>query len=1185
MSRHLHLFSSLAVVVTLALATPGCNDTDLDAPAPPRLHVGATETALERIVLSGTAEPGAKVTVTREPAAPEALAPGLVADLYTAAFEAEVPLELGENVFTVHAVDAAGNRSAPSSITVTRVPPAPRGLTLTSAVSLIDADLAEVELLAQLAHHEPISLEGMEVQLRAVHEAEGIEERTATAKADAQGRARATLAGLSTTGRWTITAIASDDPSLSDSVTVLVTGGAPASLELSLEALGPDGQPTSGGAITVGPDATIHAKVIVRDAPENVLDVPIALFTDAPGALIAGNTLRGVTRAAAQPWRVLAVVNGAVTGEATFQVVPGDLASLELGAARALAYAGEPVALQVTAVDAWGNPLTDLPVSFDVEPPLDAAFTPPGATQTLTDQGVTDHIFKAYDLSEVEDAGYRFSITATAPGASASTTIEVRPGRAEGFRLVADPAGGGGLVPDLFFTSGCAQGASRCSTASVAAGQELTFAWSLADRWGNRTDGALQSFTDAPGAVVFDDPLTGTGTITQLTRAHATSWTLSTRVAGVNQPPLTRAFFVGAAAPAEMVVSTNPTVVAAGGTVQAFAAVRDVYGNPLACPANPDAALTLTSTPAAADATPLGCNDGTFSRTFTFAGSGGYTVEGKWLAGSVVGSAHVTVAGDSTAPTVGIANLLVDGVPCGAGVPTRCTVAPGALVEFDVEAADDSALAEVAYSVYFESAQTERARTVLLSGGQCNHTARFSFTVPSNTRPEQTALVARAGDLGGNVAHTPELLLDVSIGAVALGGRPLSVVTTDSQGLADPTDLVQLPNGDLIVANRTNSTLVRLPAGSRTLRPFGSHGWINDRLALDSSGRIYVGTPQQRTLRFSPDGSVQEMFVQGGFTTTGAMALTPPLPQRAFIRNLDTASDGNSVTVDSGPNAMTYEIDLNGSCTTSSGRICVPVASGESIAAALADAINGNLASRVSAIVESTSPAKRVGLVAKTAGEDSAISLSATGSLAVDPFAGGHDEELWLGRSALISDPLAPMPRFPLSGSLPWNSVTHGAFEYDGSVTLAVRDIWSVDRSSTTTDLVVYSSLFTNSRMLKAYRIRANPQGSSVDPYQDGNTIFRLSTGFQRIADLALSADGRCLLAADDGGPGKGRVWAIDVSDPTRSGVTAEQILDGLEKISGITLDNQGRLLVIDASARVIYRLGPASPLPAGSCF
>ncbi|MBS1153825.1 MAG: Bacterial Ig domain, partial [Myxococcaceae bacterium] len=427
--------------------------------------------------------------------------------------------------------------------------------------------------------------------------------------------------------------------------------------------------------------------------------------------------------------------------------------------------AGEQVALDVTMLDQYGNDFLDPAVSFEVTPPLPATANVGGV---MKPQGVLPQSqqFVAYELAGVVATGYTFSIKATSGTASAVAQLTVRPAPAVTFsKLSFDPTG---------------------TTATVPAGTDVKYLYEVQDAFGNVTTGPVQVFTNAPGAILIDDGITGSGTAARLVSAG--SYSLSFYIAGAGLKG-TLQLNVGVAAAAAIDVMASTTLLGPNADMQVFARVRDPFGNPIPCATATLADVTFTARSAAGTGvapTASACFNGAFQATYRFTAEGTYAIDGEYKPGTltppVKGTVFVTVLSfDNTPPTVDIPQAQVrrNGQPCAfSGTPASCTVQPGDFIEFTVAANDNKALSELAYTAFFSTAGgtgTLRARNVLIpANAALPFSQYFSFSVPNTTFFEDVNLSALAIDGAGNRATSSQLVLRVNFGT--FGGRVATVV-------------------------------------------------------------------------------------------------------------------------------------------------------------------------------------------------------------------------------------------------------------------------------------------------------------------------------------------------------------------------------------------------------------------------
>lgn len=347
----------IARAAALAAATasmmPACSEQDTTAPAPPVVDELASPTLDGEPLVTGTAEFGAVVTIRGG-----AETVTTTADPYTAAFKAHVPLVEGDNELSVTATDAAGNESQATTIAVTYiVPPGPPAS-------------IDIEGPATVRAGEPARFT---VTVRNVF-GNPIPDAPFTLSTDAPAGSTTFDVPATVTfcapGTWTVTAEAGDG-SLSASTAIDVTVGRPASLSLSTT--------PSPAVVTAG--ETVAYATDVRDSCGNETDDFVAMSTNAPGAVVAGGTVTGLTRAG--NWVLVAEVPSAGLVDTADIAVDADASTtvVALTLTSHAGFVGIPIGYSVAAVDGFGNPIDTAPV---VTVPTDPGATIDPATQTVT---------------------------------------------------------------------------------------------------------------------------------------------------------------------------------------------------------------------------------------------------------------------------------------------------------------------------------------------------------------------------------------------------------------------------------------------------------------------------------------------------------------------------------------------------------------------------------------------------------------------------------------------------------------------------------------------------------------------------------------------------------------------------------------------------------------------------------
>ncbi len=831
-------------------------------------------------------------------------------------------------------------------------------------------------------------------------------------------------------------------------------------------------------------------------------------------------------------------------------------ASIKLSLTTPLARAGELVGLTARVQDQYGNEMPDAPVTFESTPTLAQSFTIPGSMPAVTKgQGVLagTHQFVAFELSAVKAADYVFQLKATAGTVSDTQPVTIRPAPGHAFSTL--------------------HWAPMGTQLTIAAGQDAAYTYEVVDLYGNLTTGPVSAFTNAPGAIVVEDGVSGAGQVTRI--ATAGSWTTSFYIAGVGQKG-SLALSVGTAPAAFIDLVASATLTSPQTPVKLFARVRDAFGNPIECTAATAADVTFTTTGTATTGPTPGattCFNGAFQATVTFTAEDNYAVTATHQptgASATSSSVFITVLNfDNTPPQVSISGITVNGTPCAPASRTAgagCDVTNGDSVEFDVVATDNSALAQVAYNIFFESSQSLRTRTVFVAANQASATVHFRFGVNSNAI-ETAPLVAMAMDRAGNIMNSAAVNFFVNNG-FALGGRSLTLAVA-SPLLNRPADIALDSAGGLYVLNRGNAELLRVPAGGSA--QLVANNVFGEFLALAGSGageRLFVSDRFNGGVvrAFNPGTNTMGTWATYGGGNSQGLAVQGALPARGWV-DLTTSVDGDRLTLTQNAVAVVYELDSNASCTSAPpGLICVPfVASNGPVA--LAQAINANAASVVGASVATTTPS-RVNLFTKVAGELTAtntVSITVTGGLqrSFNTLAEGHDADLWVGNNGDNS-----VRRFLTSGTPPVGG--HGVFNVGApQLGLAVRDVWTTATDRLFDSVEYFVDDGNNNRLLAA---RTSVTGGGGIISTATVPLFTLANGgFNALWDVQLLPNG-CLVVSDDG---NGDVFAIDTSNPANTNPTVERIARNLPGPRGLALDAAGNLLIAVDQGNAVVRLSP----------
>ncbi|MBI3185183.1 MAG: hypothetical protein HYZ28_23855 [Myxococcales bacterium] len=1054
------------LVPLFAAALLACEEKDIIAPPAPNVDPVTSPTTLSKQTITGSAEYGSTVRIKGGKADVE-----VRADFFTARFRAEVELATNaSNGLELRAVDSAGNVSEPTTVSIVHEPVKPTGMELSLDPAEVSADDGTVMATARISHPEKgADLSGVSITFSV----EGLTGGPApqSAKTDSTGAAQVSLQGLKAAGAGAVKATA-DVNGLARSAALRVLPGKVSQVKLKLFKNAETTELADPVTISVGDRLRTESEPL--DASGNTVGVPILISTNIPGALLEGKVLTNLERSG--QYKVVATAaNTTVFSSRSVTVGPGLPVKVTVSFTRASARAGEQVGVLASALDTFGNEVTDATITLAVAPTLAASFTIPGSSPAvIKDQGIlpSTRNFVAYDLSGVSGSGYQFTITATVagvtPALSAGAPLEVRPAPAFGFGC-RSWTGSSCTDQQLEFLPATTP---PSTTKSVQAGQDVDYRYAVVDLYGNPTTGPVSVFTDAPGAVVVDDGISGAGKISRLTVNG--SFTVSFYIAGVGKKGALQ-LNVGTGPVGSVGLSASATLIGPNTDVKVFALVRDAFGNVIACTTATaaDVAFTATSstggTVAQKGATV--CFNSAFQATYNFTAEDTYAIESEYRPGGTATGVRATVyvavlKFDTTPPAVSIptGQLLRNGTPCAfSGTPPACVVQPGDFIEFVVSANDNYSLSELAYTAFFATAGatgTLRTRTVFVpSNSTLPLNQPFSFSVPGSFL-EDVALTALAVDGAGNRATSATVILRVTFNAYK--NRTASLVMRDLGGgiINAPEDVVVAPNGDLYVANRGNRDVLVLPSGStfpsvytsRAQLDAQSVGFAPGFILLDASGNLYVTDSGGSTevLRISP-GTPPTVVRYVDYTTGGpnlrGLAQTPSTHAKGLV-SLLAPIDGDRVTV----GANVYEVNSAGTCPNTG--ICLNVAASTpaNVMTALAACVNSGTGCTVGSpggtpasphptvqATASPSPTSVVILAVKTsgaAGNSTALTSSSCVRIAINAGCGtsfieGHDATFFVGQEG-GGAPQSAVYRFSfsLAGPYPRSQAAHEG-QYD----------------------------------------------------------------------------------------------------------------------------------------------------------
>ncbi|MHB8877987.1 MAG: Ig-like domain-containing protein [Myxococcaceae bacterium] len=898
----------------------------------------------------------------------------------------------------------------------------------------------------------------------------------------------------------------------------------------------------------------------------------------------------------------------------------GYTVALEL--TRPVAAAGELIGIRARVLDGSGKEVADAPFDFAVSPALASSFTIPGSSPAITrEQGVIpgSRQFVAYDLSGVSASGYEFTLTATSTAGKdlkASTTVVVR------------PAAGNSFASLQFSPSGTSK--------TVAAGTAVDYSYGVVDLYGNPASTPVMVFTNAPGAVVVDDGISGAGQVTRLSTVG--SYTLSFYIAGAGLKGSLQ-LSVGAGPGALMDLMSSTSLASPNTDVLFMAGVRDGFGNPIPCTAATlsDVAFTATGVASGAVAAKstaclaLGSSNSAFQAVYSFAAEDNYAIEAEYRPGGVASgikrAAYVTVlAFDNTKPTVAIQNVRHDGVACAA---SPCVVNPGEFIEFTVSANDNKALSELAYTAFFSTAGgtgTLRTRTVLVpSNAALPIDQPFSFGVP-NAIVEDVPLTALAIDGAGNRATSAQFILRITFSPYK--GRATSIVVRDlgANIINGPEDIALAPNGDLYISNGGNNDVVVVPSGSSVPTVYANLPYSPGFLTLDAAGKLYLtgrgGRETVGVINTGTPASYGGNYLQYGNANANlwGMAPTQATAAKAVVR-LTAWQDGDRLTVGG---TDVYELDSNGTCPAAS--ICLTVAVGstpDAVATALAGCINSGAGctrggaavpanTRLGATV-STTPNLALVLAAKAVGAaGNATTVVGTcprllvngDTLCLQPalqsLLEGHDPTFLVGQQGNNSSVIFRFP-FTLTGLPRSETAAEGAFDMaqggnpHEQFSLAAKDL-STPTTRNLRDFAFYfpdwsqgldrlrGVRFTDSAgtpIFNSVPVGTRPAcGDCIRGTNDTTVPLRRFTMLwdvqlePRPTTTPLVAPNGCLLVSDNG---NGSIYSVDTRDPAAADPLVSLVATGLQNPRGMKFAPSGDLYIAVQNLDAIVKISPSA--------
>ena len=941
-----------SLAVALLVWGSSCAEKDKTAPPKPKVDPVVSPTSLTRQTVTGSAEFGSTIKVTG------GLAPVETdADTFTARFRVEVELNPNApNALAVTATDASGNTSEATTVTILQEPVKPDAVELTALPLPVSADEGLLTATARITHLERgVDLSNVSITF-SIEGLSGVAPQTV--KTNAAGLATAAFTGLRTAGAGTLKATA-DVNGAFKAIPITVSAGRPAQVSLVLFKNSETVALTAPLTISVGDTLRTEAKAL--DANGNTVSAPILVSTNLPGALLQGKDITNIQKSGTYTV-VATAANTTIFAARQVLVLPGAPVSLSLGFTVAEARAGDPVGIIASALDAFGNEVPNQAIDFTVSPTLAATFTIPGTSPAqVKQQGVLTgtRTFVAYDLTGVAGTANTFTVTATATGAlpalTATRGLVVRPASAFGFgcRVYAGATCTDSRLEFLPATT------PPTTTASIPAGTDVDFGYTVVDLYGNVTTGPVTVFTSAPGAVVLDDGVTGLGKVTRLTVNGA--FRLNFYIAGIGQRGQL-SLNVGRGPVGSVSLVAGATLVGPNTDVKFFARVFDTFGNSITCSGATvnDVAFTGTNSAggAVAQKGATTCFNGAFQAVYSFTLEDTYAVESEYRPGGVASGvtavAFVNVLRfDNSPPSVSIpqAQLLRNGTPCVfSGTPAACVVSPGDFMEFVVTANDNASLSQVAFTAFFATAGangTLRTRTVFVPNNATLPVNQpFSFNVPGAAFLEDVPLTALAVDGAGNIATSTQLLLRLTIQTFKL--RTTSLVLRNLGGVTvnAPEDISVAANGDVFVANTGNNNVLRLPAGATFPQVYASLGFSPGFMHRDASGSLYFsvagggGSPTVVRLNTAtPPVPTDYLTSTNGVPSIRGLSQSPATVAKGVVTFSLPPTAGDQVQV----GAVHYQFAFPPVITCASPNVCVNFTaqpSAAQAATALRDCVN-----------------------------------------------------------------------------------------------------------------------------------------------------------------------------------------------------------------------------------------------------
>lgn len=399
----------------------------------------------------------------------------------------------------------------------------------------------------------------------------------------------------------------------------------------------------------------------------------------------------------------------------------------------------------------------------------------------------------------------------------------------------------------------------------IFAGDLVTYTYSVTDAYGGPVVHPLEVIPSWPGAVVFDDGISGNGQIVGFTRAGDFTITArATGAVGVQQVvPLT----VRPASGARYVtMGLTLSRMATGDTTAALTVVKDLYGNVIIDDTDgTSAGLSLTCAPQATGTPGSACTRA--GNAFTVTAAGVYAIaatydDGTNPAATATEYVFVEDVPDVEPPTAQISSILYPG--------NSVQVPRNGRIDAQLTLTDNRGLNTAVLYAVFGGTPACRANSVtLLLAGATSPVTSASLTVPACAFPGDSILLfVQATDMAGNTAFSPSntslSVTNAQLGNLAAAGTSTVAVTGLINNNFNGVDLAfDAPSQTAYVPDNNNQrVLVVLP--DRTTASL-----------RDNVGNSYQPNQSVQGVAVAPTG---DLFF--GRWNTGAITwLSPALPQ------------------------------------------------------------------------------------------------------------------------------------------------------------------------------------------------------------------------------------------------------------------------------------------------------------------